>query len=220
LKLAAESVGQSINYSIQRNVYAGVMATTIGDLVLQLVDDPGPGWRDEILATNTAELERLRAESTAALETITSSDIRLNVGALIQEVIRAVAAITTDDLVRYARRALNDPETRDTGEIVLALGTIWLWGERPKPSRTASETLDESEPETELRLAIANAALLRWFAGLSLPLQASLLQLLAASSAELDALGVWNSPGASNTHLSFIVAFVIATSALVATRRE
>jgi hypothetical protein len=217
LKLAAESVGQSINYSIQRNVYAGVMATTIGDLVLQLVDDPGPGWRDEILATNTAELERLRAESTAALETITSSDIRLNVGALIQEVIRAVAAITTDDLVRYARRALK-PETRERS--CWHSGRSGFGENGPSPQGRLRKRWDESEPETELRLAIANAALLRWFAGLSLPLQASLLQLLAASSAELDALGVWNSPGASNTHLSFIVAFVIATSALVATRRE
>src|ERR1044072_4201318 len=101
---------------------------TTRDAAAQIASSSNRSWREEMLASSTAELERLRAEHTAAIERFASSDITLDFGAVIHEALRAIAGITADDVVRYARRVLDDPGTRDASEVLLALGEICLWG--------------------------------------------------------------------------------------------
>jgi hypothetical protein len=78
--------------------------------------------------------------------------------------------------------------------------------------------------EAQLHLGSANAVFCRWFASLSASVRAHLLLgfagLLAESSAELEALGLWSPPGAADAHLGFITSFIAFSYVVAAARRE
>jgi hypothetical protein len=75
-----------------------------------LAGDTSQSWREETLAASTAELERIRAENSAVLEKFAFADITLDVASLIHGGLRAIAEVTTDDVICYARSVLADSD--------------------------------------------------------------------------------------------------------------
>lgn len=203
------------------------MAMTIGDVVLELFGDADQA-HEEFFAASTAELDRLEAQNKAALERISISDARLEIGSFIQEGLRAIASITTDDIVRYARGVITDFEskkTKDPGEVLLALAAIWLWGgERAMHPTSVPSPQIASSPDVDPQPDSGSIALFRWFASLSPHAQASFLSsfaaFLAQTPTELESLGVWSPPGVTGAHLTFFLTFVAFSYAVVAARRE
>lgn len=200
---------------------------TVGNVLSELFGD-ADRRRDELLATSTADLERLKAKNEVALQQISVSEARLDIGSFIQEGLQAIASITAEDVVRHAQRVVSESERKkdkDPGEILLALIAIWLWGDQRanRPAPSPAPPIESPSQMVKPELAGEEIAFLRWFASLSPNAQSTLLAgfgLLAQTPTELEVLGIWSPPNGTGAHLGFILAFVTFSFALAAARRE
>ncbi len=200
---------------------------TVRDLVLHLTSDADQDWREELRSANAAELEKIRAESAAALERIAASGEPFDFASMVRDAMYAIASITADDIVRYARSALAESETREPGEQLLALGAIWLWGRNTESHSPETDMADLGEQmayRPSSKWSATNAFYLRWFASLSRPAQigilAAAINVVQESQAELKTLGILNPPEAFAVHMGVVTSLMLIYCALALPRQE
>lgn len=161
------------------------------------------------------------------LKRTASSGGTVDLTSIVRDAVRAITNITTDDLVRYAHAVVAAPDQEDSGEMLLALGVIWLWGRSTDAKDQGSAAEDWTEREvwpSDPRLRLPHLLLVRWFAGLSRSAQISVLSayasVLSASPGELKVLGAWSPPDAISTHMPFVLSLFIVLFTHAAVRYE